>query len=371
MLTFDVAILGAGVIGLACAERLAVRGLSVVVVERHARPGQETSSRNSGVLHAGIYYQPGSLKAELCSRGRRLLEERSKTGAFELRKTGKLVVATAEQEVPRLATLAENARACGVDLDTLDPAAIQRLEPALVGVAGLYSHESGILDAPGLLRALALSAQEKGAIFAFRTTVVALERNGSAWTIRTQDPVGSQTKLRCRSVVNAAGLEADRVAELAGLDVAGLGLRQIPCKGSYFFVRGLAGGLRHLVYPLPQSGGLGIHLTLELDGGVLAGPDVEFGASLDYSVDEAKREAFAQAIQRYLPSVGPSDLTPAHAGIRPKLTGPGEPFRDFVIRQEAAHGLPGLVNLLGIESPGLTACLAIAERVEHLVDEAD
>lgn len=367
----DIAVIGGGVVGLACSEALARAGLSVLVLERHSRVGQETSSRNSGVVHAGIYYPPGSLKAELCLRGRRLLEERSRAGSFSLRRTGKLIVATEDADLARLDALRENARCSGVELEALDAGQIGRLEPEVFALAGLLSPESGIVDVDAFCATLRRGAEDQGATFALGTTVTRLTRSGDVWDLGTVGKDGSETRAHTRFVVNAAGLTADRIAELAGLDVDALGLRQHLCKGSYFTVAPRLGRtLTRLVYPLPHGSGLGIHLTLDLGGGVRAGPDAEYVREIDYSVDEAKQPAFATAIARYLPRLAPTDLTPAYSGIRPKLAGPGETFRDFAIQGEKEHGLPGFFHLGGMESPGLTASLAIAEYVRALVERA-
>lgn len=369
---FDVAILGAGLVGLACAEAVARLGPSVVVLERHRHFARETSSRNSGVVHAGLYYPADSLKAKLCVRGRQLLTERSKNGHFELRRVGKLIVATSEEDRNRLDGLARNAAASGVGLLPLDAADVRRLEPSLRAAAGMLSPESGIVDAHELARDFHRGARAAGATFAMATEVDRLELESSFWLVHTRQPDGTRHAIGARFIVNAAGLDADRIARLAGLDVDGLGLRQHLCKGSYFnLAPRVAAGLSHLVYPLPHGPGLGIHLTLDLAGALRAGPDAEYVTTRDYAVDERKREPFAEAIGHFLPAVRPEDLSPAYAGIRPKLAAAGEPFRDFVIRHEADRGLPGLVNLLGIESPGLTASPAIAEAVAELIRGTD
>lgn len=365
---FDVAVVGAGVIGLACAEALASSGHSVVVLERHARFAQETSSRNSGVVHAGIYYPADSLKARLCLRGRLLLTERAKSGHFQLRQVGKLIVATTEEELARLEVLQRNAAAAGVHLSALDAPAVRRLEPAVHVVAALLSPQSGIVDVHALCGDYLRGALAAGATFAPKSEVIGLERDATGWRVRTRQPDGTEFSASTRWIVNAAGLRADHIARLAGVDVDGLGLVHSRCKGSYFTVTSeRARTVSHLVYPLPQAAGLGIHLTPDLAGGLRAGPDAEYVESDDLAVDETKRTAFAQAVGRYFAGVRPEDLVPAYAGIRPKLAGPGAPFRDFAIRHEAEIGLPGLINLLGIESPGLTASPAIAELVSWIV----
>lgn len=367
MAEFDVVIIGAGLVGLACAEALAQRR-SVLVVERHARVGEETSSRNSGVLHAGIYYPKGSLKAELCLRGRRLLEDRCREGRITLARTGKLVVATSEGEIPALERLAENAAECGVPLRMLSADDVARLEPMLRVKSALWSRDSGIIDTAGLLKSYRRGAIDHGATLLLETTVTALERGPVDWNVALTERDGSLTRVRTEWIVNAAGLSADQIATMAGVDVRALDLVQRLCKGSYFSLsRRWSGAVSRLVYPLPHGGGLGIHLTLDLAGSLRAGPDARYVTQPEVTPDESALPFFAQALRRYLPDLRDEDLSPAYAGLRPKLAGPGEPFRDFVIRNESVIGLPGLINLLGIESPGLTASPAIAERVAGIV----
>jgi len=365
---FDVIVIGAGLIGLACAEELAKMKYSVLVVERHAGPGREASSRNSGVLHAGIYHPPDSLKTRLCLRGRTLLEARSRHGRFALKRTGKLVVASNSGELPRLEALAKNAAASGVVLEALDSRQVARLEPNVRASAALWSPHSGIIDVEGLVASYRRGAEDHGATCLFQTRVTAIEPERAALCVALVERDGSLSRARSRWVVNAAGLEADDVARLAGVDVVGLGLTHYPCKGSYFTLSGrLARCATHLIYPLPSAAGLGIHLTPDLTGHLRAGPDAEYVTSRELNVDESKREAFAEAVRRYMPGVRATDLAPGYAGLRPKLAGPGQPARDFVIRDETAFGLTGLINLLGIESPGLTASPAIGEWVAAIV----
>jgi len=369
----DVIVIGAGLVGLACAEALAESGRSVVIVEKGARIAGETSARNSGVVHAGLYYPDGSLKAQLCIRGRMLLTDRTARGRIAVRPLGKLIVAVNDDELSHLSSLERNARACGVELEPLDAAAARRLEPALRVRAALLSPKTGIVDITELASDYLRGALKADATLLPKSTVVALEtKAGRGWRVRIRHRDGSEVDAFSRWVINAAGLDADGVARLAGIDVDRLALRQYACKGSYFEVRGpLAKAVRRLIYPLPSGPGLGIHLTQGTDGTLRAGPDAEYVDERDLTVDEAKAETFAQSVARYLPGLSAEHLVPAYAGLRPKLAAPGQPARDFVIRHEAALGLPGLVNLLGIESPGLTASPAIAERVSAIVSEAD
>jgi L-2-hydroxyglutarate oxidase LhgO len=372
---FDVAIIGGGVIGLACAAKLSESGRSVLLLERHARPGQETSSRNSGVIHAGLYYPTGSLKALTCVEGRERLYRRCQRLGIGHRKTGKLLVATAPEEEPKIAAIYARAVANGAGAMThLERRDIERLEPRIRARSGLLSPESGIVDVHELMYSYQKEAADHGTSFAFQTEVLGIERRAHGFEITTQSAAGSasaqgeRTMIACTTLVNAAGLFADRVAERAGLDIDALSYRYHWCKGDYFVLAPeLRGLVRHLVYPAPVHAGLGIHITFDLGGKMTLGPDTEYVSELSYRVDPDKRDKFAAAARRYLPLLRDDQLSPDYAGIRPKLQGPNDDFRDYVIEDSAAHGLPGLINLLGIESPGVTASEAIAERAATLV----
>jgi len=357
---FEVAVIGGGVIGLACAAVIAEQGRQVVVLERHRRIGQETTSRNSGVIHAGLYYPTGSLKAELCVEGRKWLYERCQRQGVPHRKCGKILVATDDAERAKLEQIFAQAQTNGAgDVRLLEADEVHRLEPKVHAIAGLLSPETGIVDVHALCESYRRDAEAAGAAIAFDSAVTGLFPEGQGWRVETQ-----KETLTVRWVVNAAGLEASRLAALAGLDVDALGLRQKPCKGDYFRISARhAGMVSHLVYPVPVHAGLGIHITFDLGGKLLAGPDTEYIGALRYDVDPAKAAMFGAALRRYLPHIRDEDLEPDYAGIRPKLQGPGEPVRDFVLESS----LPGLVNLLGIESPGVTASEAIARRVAALI----
>ncbi len=365
----EVAVIGAGVVGVACGAALARHGPRVVLLERHTSPGQETSSRNSQIIHAGLYYPTDSLKARCCVEGRERLYTRCQEYNIPHRRTGKLVVAAEVHEQHALERIAELGTANGAGaLELLDGAEIRRREPRVHACAGLWSPESGIVDAHQLLSSYQAELESHGSEVVFRTRVEGLTRDGDLWRVDTRNDRDEPFELQVPWVVNAAGLEADRIAALAGLDTVELGYRVWPCKGDYFSVAPSLGALtRHLVYPVPGQAGLGIHVTLDLGGRFLLGPDVEYVDRISYDVDPAKAERFADAVRRYLPEISAEHLSPEMAGIRAKLQAPGESFRDFVIAEESAHGCPGLVSLLGIESPGLTAAGAIAERVVALL----
>ncbi len=367
--------LGGGVVGLAVAMRLAVAGRSVVLLERHRSFGQETSSRNSEVIHAGMYYATGSLKAELCVAGNRSLRAWCDTHNVPSAQIGKFIVATAEDEVPTLAAILERGAANGVSgLRWAAPSELETAVPPVRAVAALYSADTGIVDSHALMRSLRDVAGDRGATFAWGHRVVRSERVARGYRIEFTDPGGAAGSIDTAAVVNAAGLEADRIAGGIGLDIDALGYRLVYVKGSYFrLAETWRGRLRHLVYPVPYQGlaGLGSHVTIDLAGGVRVGPDVEFlpDRITDYSVDPGRAADFLAAARRYLPSLTLNELRPDQAGIRPRRALPDPSASpDFVIAEESAQGLPGWVNLIGIESPGLTACLEIADRVVALLD---
>jgi L-2-hydroxyglutarate oxidase LhgO len=353
-------VVGAGVVGLALARTLSRRGLEVVVLEAEDRIGTGISSRSSEVLHAGLYYPAGSLKARLCVEGRRQLYAYCQARGVPHRRCGKLVVATDAGQEEALRALRARAEANGVEgLEWLDGPAARRLEPGLRCVAALHSTVTGIVDSHGLMRALRADAEEAGALVVPRSPVV----GGRPTPAGLEVDVGGaepSTFLAGR-VFNAAGLGAQGVARA----FQGIRPGAVPplrlAKGSYFGLAGAAPFTR-LVYPVPVHGGLGVHLTLDLGGQARFGPDVEWVEREDYRVDPARAEAFYAEVRRYWPDLPDGALQPAYAGIRPKLHGPGEPAPDFLVQREDAHGVPGLVNLFGIESPGLTACLALAEE---------
>ncbi len=365
----DVAVIGAGVVGLACAAELTRAGKSVVVLERGERVGAETSSRNSGVIHAGLYYPEGTLKALCCVEGRDALYERCARLGIPHRKVGKLVVATTESEIPTLERIRDRAVANGAGgIEWRDASAIADLEPRVHAVAGIWSPNTGIVDAHALVESYRAEAESAGGVVALRTDVVGLALRPGGWRVETVGANGEPFGLDVERVVNAAGLASDRVAEMAGVDVDEQAWRLHLCKGNYFGVAPSLGALtRHLVYPVPVDGGLGAHVTIDLGGRFRFGPDAEYVSEISYRVDPTKRERFAAAVQRYLPEVRAEDLHPEMAGIRPKRVGPGGPFADFVIEETSHLGAPGMVQLIGIESPGLTAAGAIARRVAALL----
>jgi L-2-hydroxyglutarate oxidase LhgO len=364
----DVVVIGAGVLGLAAAAALARHGRSVVVLERHDGFARETTSRNSEVIHAGIYYPPGSLKARLCVAGREAIYARCAGQGIPHRRLGKIIVATQEAEISALERYLQTGSENGApDLEILDGRAVRRLEPQVRALAALFSPSSGIVDGRALCLSFAAEAEAHGTVFALRSEVVGLERRGQLWRVTARSH-GELTTLTAAGVVNAAGLESDRIASLAGIDVEARGYQLHLCKGDYFSLAPAAPlRFERLVYPVPGQGGLGVHATLDLGARIRFGPDAEYVERVRYDVDPRKAERFAEAVRRYAPSLKSSWLSPDYAGVRPKLAPPGESFRDFVVAEESQAGLPGLVNLIGIESPGLTAAPAIAERVVGLL----
>ena len=366
----DVAIIGAGVIGLSTAGEIAQRKKEVFVFEKNHSFGLETSSRNSEVIHAGIYYPANSLKTKLCVEGKRLLYELCKKHGIAHKKLGKIIVAINENEVPQLEKLYEQGRKNGVnDLMLLSQRELKKLEPNIESRAGLLSPSTGILDSYSLLKFLYSKAKEKGAEFVFNTEVIGIEKAGTKYKVQISERDGISAFV-AHVVVNSAGLNSDKIAQLAGLDIAKAGYELYYCKGEYFSLSPKYRDLvSKLIYPTPEQAGHGIHVTPGLDGRLRLGPNALYIEAIDYSVDETQKEAFYNSARRFFPLIELEDLTPEFAGIRPKLQMPGETFRDFVIAHEERAGFPGLINLIGIESPGFTASLAIARYVGKMVGE--
>ncbi len=361
---FDSIVIGAGVVGLAIARELALAGGSVLIIDRGDRIGCETSSRNSEVIHAGIYYPAGSLKARLCVEGRDRLYAYLAARALPHRRCGKLIVATDAAQEPALEAVARAAAANGVALTALTGAEAIALEPALHCTAALLSPVTGIFDSHAYLQALLAEATASGAVLALRTAADAAEVTPGGFALRLRDLPGGETiGLSCTRLINAAGHGAPGFA--AAMEGGPPAPQAWMAKGSYFHLPGGATFSR-LVYPVPEPGGLGIHLTLDLQGAMRFGPDVEWldpAKPPDLRVDPTRRDRFAAAIARYWPGVPASKLEPAFAGLRPKISGPHDPAADFRIDLPSDHGIPGLAQLYGIESPGLTASLALAAHV--------
>ena len=360
-------VVGAGVVGLAVARELARSGREVVILERENAFGTVTSARNSEVIHAGIYYEPGSLKARLCVEGRQRLVEFCRSHGVGHRICGKLIVAAGDAERAGLERIERRARAAGVDtLRWLDGAAARSLEPALRCRHALLSPVTGIVDSHGLMLALLGDAEDHGAMLALLSELTRAAVRSDGFELEVSSDAGP-TRLRCHELVNAAGLGAQRVADR----IEGLAPGSVPplhlAKGNYFSLAGRCPFSR-LVYPIPNEAGLGVHLTLDLAGQGRFGPDVEWVSEIGYDVDPRRGDSFYAEIRTYWPDLPDGALQPAYAGMRPKLVGPEAPAADFRIDGADVHGAAGLVNLFGIESPGLTGCLAIAERVREALD---
>jgi L-2-hydroxyglutarate oxidase LhgO len=363
----DAVVIGAGVVGLAIARALAQAGRETVLLERRSHIGEETSSRNSGVVHAGIYYPPGSVKAATCVRGRQLLYEFLASHQVPHRRCGKLVVARSAGERRALQSIRDRAARCGVDdLDLIDGAGIRALEPEVEGECALLSPSTGIVDPHQLMLALQGDFEAAGGMVAVASPVEA----GKVFLDRPHRiRVGGEfpTELSCRVLVNATGLHARRTWDsLVNGDARQAAPDQFYAKGHYYSYAGAAPFSR-LVYPLPEAGGLGVHATLDLGGQVRFGPDVRWVEGIDHAFDDSGREDFVNAIRRYFPGLEPARLQPGYTGIRPKVVGPGDAAGDFILLSERQHGIPGLLSLHGIESPGLTACLALAESAVGLL----
>ena len=361
----DCVVIGAGVVGLAVARELALAGREVLVLEAQDAIGTGTSSRNSEVIHAGIYYPQGSLKARWCVEGKALLYAYCQERGIDHQRCGKLIVATSEAQRAKLQDIARHAAANGVDdLVLLSREEARALEPALECVAALHSPSTGIVDSHGLMLSLQGDLENAGGMVVFNSPLAAARCEDGSIVLRTEDG----TELQAKTVVNAAGLWApDLARKFEGADLSQLPLAHY-AKGNYFTLGGRA-PFKQLIYPVPEVGGLGVHLTLDLGGQAKFGPDVQWVESADdLVVDPTRGDAFYAAVRRYWPALQDGALAAGYAGIRPKISGPGEPDADFVLQGPAVHGAPGLFHLLGIESPGLTSCLAIAQAVREAVE---
>ena len=370
----ETTIIGAGVIGLAIAAELSKHCRNIYVIESNATFGNAVSSRSGEVVHAGLFYPQGSLKARLCVEGHRLLRRTCRERQIPFRMCGKLIVATSEKESAQLELLARPAQDSGVtDLDLLSGAACRKLEPQLNAVAALYSPTTGIVDSRQLIRHFVAQAGMNGVTFVYQTKIKGVEMNAQGqYGVQVAYPDGETEKFFTQRIINAAGLEADQIAATMGIDIDRHRYRQYFWKGEYFSVEWQGAMLGRLIYPVPDP-----EMT-QFD--VIALPDLSGRIKLrststymperelDYTVDPRGLDACLKAVRRYLPQIGRDDLRPEMAGIQPKLRRPGEPLRDFIIQEESDKGLPGVVNLVGIESPGLTSSMAIARYVKRLIE---
>jgi len=364
-------VIGAGVVGLAIAAECAKAGQQTYVLERHVAIGQEISSRSSEVVHAGIYYPPQSLKVRLCVEGKKLLYAYASDRGIAFERTGKIVVATSSAEIATLDTIATRAKANGVDdLRWLDSGDVQKLEPAIASVKALLSPSTGIVDSQGLMQALAADLENSGGAIVLNTDVQSVVRRvNGIFEINTVSS-GAPARITARNLIATAGLGMATLGPLLPRETPYTPPTLQFARGHYFAYRGKS-TFRHLIYPVPVEGGLGTHLTLDLQGNVRFGPDVQWIERIDYAFDDphgARLAACERDIRRYWPGLPDHALSADYTGIRPKIAGRGAPPQDFAIHAEAQHGIPHLIALYGIESPGLTSCLAIAKYCKALFE---
>lgn len=360
----QVTIIGAGVIGLAIARELSAHFSDIIVLEKNDHFGRETSSRNSEVIHSGIYYPKGSLKARLCVEGARMLYDYCQSRDIPHNRIGKLIVATHEAEVAQVHSLYDKGRNNHVaNLSIVDARQVHEWEPHVHAVSALWSPDTGIINSHAFMESTYREASKAGVLFAFNSEAKSIISRDNGYEISSGN---DDYRFFSRIVINSAGLHSDHVAQLAGLDIDALGYRLHYCKGNYFGYSGKS-PVNRLIYPVPHENltGLGVHATLNLGGQLRFGPDTEFVDRLEYTVDDGKRDTFYKSACKIIEGLDESRLVPDMAGIRPKLRGPG--VADFIIREESANGLPGFINLIGMESPGLTASLAIARHVRAMV----
>ncbi len=371
MFDSNIAIIGAGVVGLAIAAKLSEDYTDVFVIERNKSFGQETSSRNSEVIHAGIYYPKNSLKAKLCVEGKYLLYNFCKEYEVPYNNCGKLIVATSTEEVMLLEELKKKAFHNGVkDLRLLNEGEIKELEPNIDCYGALFSPSTGVIDSHFFMKQLETNAINQGVQFSYGAELIEVNKIENGYEILLKDSDGKDFSFKTKKVVNAAGLESDKVSGMVGMDNESLKLSF--CKGNYFRVNPPKNKLlNRLVYPVPNPNmeGIGIHVTIDMGGGVKLGPDVEWMPDniYDYSVNKLQQKAFYESAKKFLPFLELNDLVPEMAGIRPKIQKQGEAIQDFYVQEELKKGFPGFVNLIGIESPGLTSSLAIGEYVNNIL----
>lgn len=368
----DITIIGAGVVGLSIASHLGNAHKEVVLLERHEGPGRETSGRSSQVIHAGVYYPPGSLKAVLCIEGNRLLYQLCRDNNIPYKRIGKLIVATTPEQENGLQEILERGRQNGVEqLEIIPAAQVRSLEPHVQCRAALLVPSSGIIDAFGLMKHFEFKAAANGVRIAYRCQLKTIERATDGYKLGVLDSDGQLSYLKTTILINSAGLESGNIAAIAGIDIDLAGYHIQYCKGEYFRVgRGKQRLARRLIYPFPpRPGWVGIHTVPDLEGNMRLGPYDYSVQSIDYRVDDTHRQLFYESVLSFLPFIDKDDLEPDTSGIQPKLQRSGEPARDFVIMHEVAKGLPGLVNLIGIDSPGLTCSPAIGRLVAKIVRE--
>lgn len=362
----DVLIIGAGVVGLAIAAKLSQRYPNLLLIDKNAGFGEETSSRNSEVIHAGIYYPENSLKAKLCVKGKELLYQYCQNRNIPHQRVGKLLVAHNEKEEAQLRAMLKQAKLNGVDdLAWQTQTQLSVSTPALAATAALLSPSTGVIDVHSYMQSLLADIENQGGLFVAKTNFVSATVNklGIAATLNSQ---GEHIKLQCKTIINCAGLHATEVARA----VSEMPTNKIPklhyCRGHYFSYQGKS-PFKQLIYPIPEANGLGIHASLNTAGQLKFGPDTEYITDINYQVSDKLKAKFVGAITKYFPDIDSTRLIPDYAGIRPKLQGPNDPFKDFLIQSQQQHNVQGLINLFGIDSPGLTSSLAIAEYIDELI----
>lgn len=366
---YEFLIIGGGVVGLATAELLSRHKHSVLLVEKESRPGTGVSSRNSEVIHAGIYYPKDSLKSILCIRGKHLLYEWCTKKNVNHKRTGKFIIAQDSSELEKLETIRINACNAGMDeLYTVSAGEVKSKEKDIKCVGGLFSPTTGIVSAHELMDSLKLCSEEKGTDYVFHSRLNSVEKLFEGYKAAIIDNSGDITEIRVGKIINCAGLYCDKVSEVIGINNDSYKIKFV--KGNYFKLTGIDHSINHLIYPVPVSKlkGLGIHITLDLSGQVKFGPDIEeMPENIEnYKINELRKQDFYTAVKNYLPAIEPENLIPEMTGIRPRLAADKD-FLDFIIREESEAGFPGVINCIGIESPGLTASLAIAEYIEKMI----
>lgn len=369
---YDIVIIGAGVVGLAIAESLSQRFSRVLVLERHESFGQETSSRNSEVIHSGIYYPKDSLKAKLCVAGNKSIYLYCEQNRIPHRKTGKYIIAVDEDELPKLDELYKRALdndVAGIRYTGIDELKLE--EPNIRAMSAIYSPETGIIDSHSFMKSLEQKALGNGCDIAYKHDVFGIEKVSSGYNVSVTGPDGERFAVSSHIVINSAGLDSDRIAEMAGIDIITANYQLNYCRGHYFRLNSSPEyKVNHLIYPVPPtSTGLGIHITLDLAGGQKLGPDTQFldERKQEYVIHDELINKFFNSVKRYLPALSIDSISADQSGIRPKLQTKGGEFRDFIIKEESDKGLPGFINLIGIESPGLTCSLEIAKYVRGII----
>jgi len=368
----DITIIGAGVVGLSITSQVAKKGRDVILLERHNGFGEEASSRNSEVIHAGIYYPENSLKARFCIEGNILMYQICKENNIPHKRTGKLIVAVNEKQVKDLEELLEKGKRNGAEnLRIISSKEVQKLEPHITAKAAILAPSSGIVDSHRLMKYFETKAKNNGASVAYGCEVKSIEKTADGYQVGVQDTDGGMFSFSTRILINSAGLESGSIAALAGIDINAAGYRIGYCKGEYFSVgRGKHKFARMLIYPSPpEPGFVGIHTVPDLQGMMKLGPYDYYVDRIDYNVDETNKELFYESVKPFLPFIELQDLNPDMSGIHPKIQKPGEPMKDFVIRDEKERELPGLINLIGIESPGLTSSPAIGRYVGAMAEK--